>query len=652
MPEVFYRKKFSYYLGEQRAIDDIVLEFIPVPSPTPTPNYCESGITDAPLWFYTDCCGTYVSGTTLLLSICYDNRFAKDGIAGSYGPCSTSCATPTPTPTPSITPSVTPTITPTTTTTSTPTNTPTTTITATPTNTGTPTVTPTNTQTETPTNTPTTTPTNTPTNTGTPTVTPTNTQTETPTNTPTTTPTNTPTTSVTPTQTNTPTITPTPSETPCICETWELEIFAEDFAWATGNTINDLYNNSVVLYSRTCGGSLIEDTFYTEPGIYQVCVDVVGSTPQLLQTQDNSFAPPQWRAQIRESRTFAADMLSQMTRLGCCVLPTPTPTTTNTATPTTTPTTTPTNTPTNTGTPTNTPTPSVTPGPILPTLDYHLNTENSDNILTESGDYLDINISLTSQYITLLNYANTQGYTLPSVELQREQNNIIQGFLDAGLWDDMDTFYVFINNDPTLEQFSRLNWITPSAYTITTSGTTNYGISGYTFNGTNQYLNTNYIPSVNAVNYSLNSCSRFIYKCDTDTDDSVLDGNVLVINNSNNTNHMLNRSTSSTTCKVNRASEIINSFQDCSGGAGLILCGNELIEPVGPVVKFARNASGGATEGSGAGNTLPTNSQLICRVGNSYGTHVVGVYGIGNSSSYYEYTTYNNIITNYINNII
>jgi hypothetical protein len=242
MPEVFYRKKFSYYLGEQRAIDDIVLEFIPVPSPTPTPNYCESGITDFTLWFYTDCCGTYVSGTTMGLSICYDNRFAKDGIAGSYGPCSTSCATPTPTPTPSITPSVTPTITPTTTTTSTPTNTPTTTITATPTNTGTPTVTPTNTQTETPTNTPTTTPTNTPTasvtatptNTGTPTVTPTNTQTSTPTNTPTVTPTTTLT--ATPTQTVTPTVTPTNTQTSTPTNTPTSSVTATPTQTATPTT--------------------------------------------------------------------------------------------------------------------------------------------------------------------------------------------------------------------------------------------------------------------------------------------------------------------------------------------------------------------------------------------------------------------------------
>jgi hypothetical protein len=40
MPQVFYRKKFSYYLGEQRALDDIVVRYESVvpPTPTGTPN--------------------------------------------------------------------------------------------------------------------------------------------------------------------------------------------------------------------------------------------------------------------------------------------------------------------------------------------------------------------------------------------------------------------------------------------------------------------------------------------------------------------------------------------------------------------------------------------------------------------------------------
>jgi hypothetical protein len=112
MPQVFYRKKFSDYLGEQRAIDDIVQFFQPDGGITPTP-------TPVPV---------------------------------------------TPTPTPSITPTNTPTNT------GTPTNTPTNTQTPTntPTNTGTPTNTPTITRTPTQTPTNTKTPTQTPTNTPTP----------------------------------------------------------------------------------------------------------------------------------------------------------------------------------------------------------------------------------------------------------------------------------------------------------------------------------------------------------------------------------------------------------------------------------------------------------------------------------------------------
>jgi hypothetical protein len=100
MPQVFYRKKFSDYLGEQRAIDDIVQFFQPDGGVTPTP-------TPVPV---------------------------------------------TPTPTPSITPTNTNTPTTTTTPTVTPTNTntPTNTATPTPTLTTTPTNTPTLTQTPTP----------------------------------------------------------------------------------------------------------------------------------------------------------------------------------------------------------------------------------------------------------------------------------------------------------------------------------------------------------------------------------------------------------------------------------------------------------------------------------------------------------------------
>jgi hypothetical protein len=124
MSKIFYRKKFSDYLGEQRAIDDIVQFYQPDGGVTPTPTPVPVTPTPTP----------------------------------SITPTRT--LTPTPTSTPTNTPSVTPTSTLTPTPSITPTNT------NTPTTTTTPTVTPTNTSSPTPTNT------QTPTNTPTPSVSP------------------------------------------------------------------------------------------------------------------------------------------------------------------------------------------------------------------------------------------------------------------------------------------------------------------------------------------------------------------------------------------------------------------------------------------------------------------------------------------------
>ena len=119
MPQVYTRKQFSDYLGEQRAIDDIITFFTSelLPSPTPTPS-----------------------------------------ITPTITPTRTLTPTPTPTISVSVTPTLTqtPTITPTSTLTPTPTLTPTSTIT--PTVTRTPTLTPTSTLTPTPSITPTSTP--------------------------------------------------------------------------------------------------------------------------------------------------------------------------------------------------------------------------------------------------------------------------------------------------------------------------------------------------------------------------------------------------------------------------------------------------------------------------------------------------------------
>jgi hypothetical protein len=92
MAKVFYRKQFSDYLGENRAIDDIVVRFIadgPVPSPTPTPSITPtSTLTPTP------------SITPTLTS----TPTTTPTNTPSITPTNTSSPTPTQTPTPSSSP--------------------------------------------------------------------------------------------------------------------------------------------------------------------------------------------------------------------------------------------------------------------------------------------------------------------------------------------------------------------------------------------------------------------------------------------------------------------------------------------------------------------------------------------------------------------
>jgi hypothetical protein len=101
----------------------------PNPTPSTTPIVCGSGTTTG-TYFYTDCCGNFIQGTTVGLIVSIDYTKPSTGVVKLNVPTSVICATPNPTSTPTNTPTVT----------TTPTNTPT--VTATPTNTPTPTRTP------------------------------------------------------------------------------------------------------------------------------------------------------------------------------------------------------------------------------------------------------------------------------------------------------------------------------------------------------------------------------------------------------------------------------------------------------------------------------------------------------------------------------
>jgi hypothetical protein len=113
-----------------------------------------------------------------------------------------------------------------------------------------------------------------------------------------------------------------------------------------------------------------------------------------------------------------------------------------------------------------------------------------------------------ADYQAVLDYATTQGYTLPSAGQQALQNQLVVDLKDAGVWSKLDTFAVFATDGNS--DFALIDWKRLSQYTAVNSPTftTNGGFEG---NGTSSYIDTNFNPATSGVNYILNNSGRFFW---------------------------------------------------------------------------------------------------------------------------------------------
>jgi hypothetical protein len=160
--------------------------------------------------------------------------------------------------------------------------------------------------------------------------------------------------------------------------------------------------------------------------------------------------------------------------------------------------------------------------------------------------------SFDADYQAVLDYATTQGYTLPSAGQQILQNQLVVDLKDGGIWSKLDTFGVFATDGDS--DFALIDWIRLSDYTAVNSPTfTSNG--GFTGNGTSSYVDTNFNPSTSGVNYTLNNAGRFYWV--DNRSGSVWEGpNSNFTNDSRNTNstlHRINQGTANFTTNVNFA---------------------------------------------------------------------------------------------------
>lgn len=125
-----------------------------------------------------------------------------------------------------------------------------------------------------------------------------------------------------------------------------------------------------------------------------------------------------------------------------------------------------------------------------------------------------VQISFDTDYQAVLNYATTQGYTLPSASQQTLQNQLVVDLKTAGVWSKLDTFAVFATDGNS--DFALIDWKRLSKYTAVNSPTftTNEGFQG---NGTSSYINSNYRALSNGVNWTLNSAGFGYYLHTIDT---------------------------------------------------------------------------------------------------------------------------------------
>jgi hypothetical protein len=118
--------------------------------------------------------------------------------------------------------------------------------------------------------------------------------------------------------------------------------------------------------------------------------------------------------------------------------------------------------------------------------------------------------SFDADYQAILDKGTALGYTLPSASVQAKQNTLLTSMKADGVWAKLDVFYVFAQDGGSA--FATLNWKNPNANQSTlVSSPTFVSNGGFQGNGTSSYIDTNFNPLTQGVNYILNNASRYFF---------------------------------------------------------------------------------------------------------------------------------------------
>lgn len=121
--------------------------------------------------------------------------------------------------------------------------------------------------------------------------------------------------------------------------------------------------------------------------------------------------------------------------------------------------------------------------------------------------YINVNSGYCSAFRAIYDAFTTK----PSNQYAGYWNTMVCDLVDAGYWTLFDVFYFYaVHNNGAGEAL--INWKLPGTYNATAYNAPTFtAYEGFTGNGTTQYIDCNWNPSANGVNYTQNSASAWTY---------------------------------------------------------------------------------------------------------------------------------------------
>jgi len=166
-----------------------------------------------------------------------------------------------------------------------------------------------------------------------------------------------------------------------------------------------------------------------------------------------------------------------------------------------------------------------------------------------------------SDYQAVLDFATSEGITLPSTSQQILQNNVVLSLKDKGLWNKKDVFGLFATDGNV--DFALICWKRLIKMDAINSPSFSAN-AGFTGNGTSSYIDTLFVPATDGVNF-LQDDAGISVNC------SGPDKNYIVGTSSTANGNIRLRQQNTPDSQINGAPFPFTSPSDFSGGGNLHL---------------------------------------------------------------------------------